>query len=241
MYASMEDEDFVPVEAKDFYKTYIKAGALSPEIVVNLEIQEEDSMSTSVTESTSKDVVLNDVYVAVGKDDTDVLKWTLDNSASLCSTRVFLVHFFPPISHIPTPAGRLTTSQLNEDQVRLYVNEESNKRSNLLQKYVNLCNDAKVTVETMLIETNCTSKLILDLIPVLSITHLVIGIKRHSRKQLLSGEFVKINAPDFCEVSIVHEGKKVEVNQQVNGPTTPENTRHFEEAFFFHAFQPSTI
>ncbi|CAN6585418.1 unnamed protein product [Malus baccata var. baccata] len=199
----MEDEDFVPVEAKDFYKTYIKAGALSPEIVVNLEIQEEDSMSTSVTESTSKDVVLNDVYVAVGKDDTDALKWTLDNAASLGSTRVFLVHFFPPINHIPTPAGRLTMSQLNEDQVRLYVNEESNKRSYLLQKYLNLCNDAKVTVETMLIETNCTSKLILDLIPVRS-------------------KFVKINAPDFCEV-----------NQQVNGPTTPENTRHFEISLFF--------
>ncbi|CAN6718048.1 unnamed protein product [Malus baccata var. baccata] len=219
----MEDEDFVPVDAKDFYKTYIKVGALSQEIVENLEIQEEDSMSTSVTESTSKDVVLNDVYVAVGKDDTDALKWTLDNAASLGSTRVFLVHFFPPINHIPTPAGRLTMSQLNEDQVRLYVNEESNKRSNLLQKYVNLCNDAKVTVETMLIETNCTSKLILDLIPALRITHLVIGIKRHSRKQLLSGEFVKINAPDFSEVSIVHEGR-------------PENTRHFERSLLFSCF-----
>lgn len=74
---------------------------MSPEIVENLEIQEEDSKSTSVTESTSKDVVLNDVYVAVGKDDTDVLNWTLDNAASPGSTRVFLVHFFPPISHIP--------------------------------------------------------------------------------------------------------------------------------------------
>lgn len=94
------------MEAKDFYKTYIKAGALSPEIVENLEIQEEDSMSTSVTESTSKDVVLNDVYVAVGKDDTDVLNWTLDNAASPGSTRVFLVHFYPAISHIPIP-GKL--------------------------------------------------------------------------------------------------------------------------------------
>lgn len=43
-------------------------------------------------------------------------------------------------------AGRLARSQLNEDQVPLYVNEESNKRSNLLQKYVNLCNDAKVWI-----------------------------------------------------------------------------------------------
>lgn len=40
--------------------------------------------------------------------------------------------------------GKLSTSQLSEDQVRFYLNEENNKRRNLLQKYVYLCNDAKV-------------------------------------------------------------------------------------------------
>ncbi|KAM1340060.1 hypothetical protein ACFX2H_038508 [Malus domestica] len=235
----MEDEDYVPMEAKDFYKIYVKAGALSPEIVKNPEIQEEDSESPNFTESTSKHVVVNDVYVAVGKDDTDVLKWTLENAASSGSTRVFLVHVFPPVTHVPTPVGRLARSQLNDDQVRLYVKEESNKRSNLMQKYVNLCNDAKVTAETILLESNCTEKSIVELIPVLSITHLVIGTKRHSRqarKQLLLGEFVKNNAPDFCEVSIVHKGNKVEVNHQVDGPTTPENTRHFEKTLLFSCF-----
>lgn len=105
MYASREDEDYVPREAKEFYKIYVKAGALSPEIVKNREIQEEDSESPIFTERTSKHVVVNDVYVAVGKDDTDVLKWTLENAASSGSTRVFLVHVFPPVTHVPTPGN----------------------------------------------------------------------------------------------------------------------------------------
>ncbi|PQQ00474.1 U-box domain-containing protein 52 isoform X1 [Prunus yedoensis var. nudiflora] len=186
---------------------------------------------------------------AVGKDDTDVLKWTLDNAVSP-GTRVFLVHVFPPITYIPTPVGRLAKSRLTDDQVRLYINEESNKRRNLLQKYVSLCNDAKVWILLFAPthhsicnrgdnapDSKDTAKAILDLIPVLSIIHLVIGTKRppHSRlvrKKLSLGEFVRKNAPDFCEVSIVHEGKKVEADQQVNGQIMPANTRHPERCFF---------
>lgn len=52
------------------------------------------------------------------------------------------------------------------------------------------------------------------------------------RKKLSLGEFVRKNAPDFCEVSIVHEGKKVEADQHVNGQITPANTRHPERSFF---------
>ncbi|XP_021801709.1 uncharacterized protein LOC110745869 isoform X2 [Prunus avium] len=283
----MEDDEYVPVEAKDFYKRY-SARALSPEIVevkeeieeeieeeskeeeiegeieeevkeeskeeeieeeieeeskeeeiegeIEEEIEEESKSCSTAAGGTSIDRVFKDVYVAVGKDDTDVLKWTLDNAVSP-GTRVFLVHVFPPITYIPTPVGRLAKSQLTDDQVRLYINEESNKRRNLLQKYVSLCNDAKVTVETMLLDSKDTAKAILDLIPVLCIIHLVIGTKRppHSRlvrKKLSLGEFVRKNAPDFCEVSIVHEGKKVEADQHVNGQITPANTRHPERSFF---------
>jgi hypothetical protein len=113
-------------------------------------------------------------------------------------------------------------SQLSKEQVRVYINEEHNRRSNLLQKYIRLCNEAKVqycrstfmqpakceliksstnqringwwselfclilvfspiwqvTVDTMLLESDVTAKAILDLIPVLNITSLVIGTKR---------------------------------------------------------------
>ncbi|XP_050377873.1 U-box domain-containing protein 52-like [Argentina anserina] len=213
----MEDEDsYVPVEDQNFYKDYSPRRTFSPEIV---ELGGDITSTRGATAgSTSRDIVgVNDVYAAVGKDDTDVLKWVLGN-AVLPGSRVFLVHVFPPITHIPTPVGRLSTSHLSEDQVRFYFNEENNKRRNFLQKYVCLCNDAKVMVDTMLLESSDRAKAITELIPVLRITHLVIGTKRPTWKKKKSslGEFVRKNAPEYCDVSIVHEGNKVIVDEQIN-------------------------
>ncbi|XP_059657967.1 U-box domain-containing protein 33-like isoform X2 [Cornus florida] len=145
---------------------------ISPEIV---EIRED---SKSEIMSSTRDGGANDVYVAVGKDDLDVLKWALDHVVVSPGARVFLVHVFPPITYIPTPVGRLSRSQLSQEQVRVYINEENNRRRNLLTKYIRLCTDAKVTVDTMLLEGNNVAKAILDLIPVLNITNLVMGTKR---------------------------------------------------------------
>ncbi|KAH7528407.1 hypothetical protein FEM48_Zijuj05G0069000 [Ziziphus jujuba var. spinosa] len=209
----MEDEDhdhYVPVEAKNYYAARLM---MSPEIV---EIGE-DSRSVA----SSREVgCCRDVYVAVGKDDLDVLKWALDNVVSSGSL-VFLIHVFPPITYIPTPVGRLSRSQLSKDQVRVYINEENNRRRNMLMKYIKLCNDAKVAVDTVLLENNDTAKAILDLIPILNITILVMGtkrlycLKRSLRKRLGKGETVKKSAPESCEVTIVYNGKKVEDGEKV--------------------------
>jgi len=43
-----------------------------------------------------------DVYVAVGKDDLEVLKWALHH-AVLPGARVNLIHVFPPLNSVPTP------------------------------------------------------------------------------------------------------------------------------------------
>ncbi|XP_031254879.1 U-box domain-containing protein 33-like [Pistacia vera] len=205
----MEEEDkYMPADSMQ--QQYCSARIMSPEIV---EIGE-DSLSVTTTGATS-----TDVYVAVGKDDLHVLKWALDHVVSP-GARVFLVHVFPRITYINTPVGRLARSQLNAEQVRVYINEENNRRRNLLHKYIRLCTDAKVTAETMLIESDVTAKAILDLISVLNITILVVGRKRPPysrplRKKLGKGEFVKKNAPDHCEVCIVHDGKKVQEGQEV--------------------------
>ncbi|XP_050221050.1 U-box domain-containing protein 33-like isoform X2 [Mercurialis annua] len=208
----MEDQEntsyVLPAHSAQYYSSRI----MSSEIV---EIGE-DSRNGIGNSRDGTGVI--DVYVAVDKDDLHVLKWALDHSVSP-GTRVFLVHVFPPITYIPTPVGRLSRSQLSEDQVRFYINEEHNRRRNLLQKYIRLCNDANVTVDTMLLESNETAKAILDLIPVLNITNLVMGTTRLPRSRLLrkkiaKAEFVKKNAPEYCEVTVVHDGKKIpEVHQ----------------------------
>ncbi|KAJ6339723.1 hypothetical protein OIU77_007631 [Salix suchowensis] len=196
----MEEEKYVSASSMR-----CSARIMSPEIV---EIGDD---SKSITNS--MDGISNDVYVAVGKNDTDVLKWALDHAVSP-GARVFLVHVFPPLTYISTPVGRLSRSQLSKDQMRFYINEENNRRRNQMQKYFRLCANAKVAVDTMLLESNLTAKTILELIPVLNITHLVMGNKRLPRSRLLrkklgKGEFVKKNAPDYCEVSIIHDGKKI--------------------------------
>ena len=89
----MEEEKYVSASSMRY-----SARIMSPEIV---EIGDD---SKSITNSI--DGISNDVYVAVGKNDTDVLKWALDHAVSP-GARVFLVHVFPPLTYISTPGKPL--------------------------------------------------------------------------------------------------------------------------------------
>ncbi|KAJ4973231.1 hypothetical protein NE237_006405 [Protea cynaroides] len=208
------------------------------------EIVEIEDNSKSATSSRDGGET-KDVYVAVGKDDLDVLKWVLDHAVEP-ETRVFLVHVFPPIHYITTPVGKLSTNQLSQEQLRPYIQEKNARRRNVLQKYINLCSQVKVAVDTILIESDFTAKAILELIPVLNITSLVMGTKRLPSSRLLKrglgkGEFVQKNAPNFCEIVIVWNGKKVVDRQHIIGlqPSSsasssqkPEISKNAERNFF---------
>ncbi|KAI4374586.1 hypothetical protein MLD38_012566 [Melastoma candidum] len=229
------EENRLPAESGNAVQ-FCSAATVSPEIV---EIGEEREDVTAV----------NDVYVAVGKedDDLDVLKWALDHCCLFPGSRVFLVHIFPPITYINTPVGRLSRNQLNQDQVRVYVNEENNRRRNTLQKYIRLCADAKVNVDTVLIEHKSVTKAILALIPVLNINKLVMGMRRAPyprliKKKQMKGEIVRNSAPDYCNVIIVYDGqenpflqKPEEPSNQLNPSALSERRRgsdHYERKFF---------
>lgn len=92
----MEEEEEKKATSEGMEIKYCSTRIMSPEIV---EIVEDNN---SVT--TSREDGANDVYVAVGKDDLDVLKWALDHAVSP-GARVFLVHVFPPITYITTPGN----------------------------------------------------------------------------------------------------------------------------------------
>lgn len=92
----MEDENYVAVDSKNYN---CSARMMSPEIV---EIGED---SKSLASSREVGGICRDVYVAVGKDDSHVLKWALDHLVSSPGSRVFLIHVFPTITHIPTPGN----------------------------------------------------------------------------------------------------------------------------------------
>ncbi|KAJ4981411.1 hypothetical protein NE237_032248 [Protea cynaroides] len=166
----------------------------------------------------------DNVYVAVGKSETsmDALRWTLNNALKPSST-VFLIHVFPEVHHISTPLGRLPKNQANPDQLERCMIEERSKRMQLLQKFLRLCSVSQVRFDTILIESDETAKAVVDLIPVLNIKKLVLGISkstlnRKGNRKGIAGVVHK-DAPEFCEVSIISEGK--DVSRQMTMAVSP--------------------
>ncbi|CAL5199626.1 unnamed protein product [Lathyrus oleraceus] len=179
---------------------------------IDNEIEEEDS-----------------IYVAVGKSDTsmEALSWTLNNLTTH-STMLYLIHVFPEIKHIPHPlgVGMIARNQVSGEQVEIYMEQERNKRRQLLHKFIQSCSLSNVKVDTILIESDFIAKAILDLIPILQISNLVIGAnkfhlrKSRSRKGNGVADQVVQNAPESCKVRIISEGKEVK-DEQVMMMMTP--------------------
>nr|GEU58466.1 hypothetical protein [Tanacetum cinerariifolium] len=164
----------------------------------------------------------------------DALLWTLGNSLHE-STLVYLVYVFPELRFIPTPLGRLPITQANPEQKESFLNQERSKRSEYLQKFLSLCSSSKVQVETVLIESDMEAKAILDLIPILNIRKLVLGATKSSVRKLKSNskrgsgggtiDQIVHNAPQFCEVKVICEGKEVSLQDQLTSePPSPSST-----------------
>ncbi|XP_058751520.1 uncharacterized protein LOC131624600 [Vicia villosa] len=119
------------------------------------------------------------IYVAVGKSDTsmEALSWTLNNLTTH-STMLYLIHVFPQIKHIPHPlgVGMIAKNQISVEQVEIYMEQGRNKRRQFLHKFIQSCFLSKVKVDTILLGSDFVAKAILDLIPILQISNLVIAI-----------------------------------------------------------------
>lgn len=74
--------------------------------------------------------------------------------------------------------GMIPRNQVSAEQVESYIDKEKVKRRELLQKFLQSCSASKVKVDTILIESDLVAKAILDLIPILQITNLVIGANK---------------------------------------------------------------
>ncbi|KAI3718572.1 hypothetical protein L6452_19449 [Arctium lappa] len=153
----------------------------------------------------------------------DALLWTLGNDLHE-STIVYLVHVFPELRYIPTPLGRLPISQANPEQKESCLVQERSKRNEYLQRFLSLCSSSKVRVETVLIESDMEAKAILDLIPILNIRTLVLGATKSTLRKLRGSskkggggtlDQILHNAPEFCEVKVICEGKEVSLQDQL--------------------------
>ncbi|KAL0443063.1 UNVERIFIED_CONTAM: hypothetical protein Slati_2029000 [Sesamum latifolium] len=175
------------------------------------------------------------VYVAVGRQSEetsmDALIWTLNNAVDPSSTVVFLIHVFPETKYIPSPLGKLPISQVNGEQRENYLAQERGKTREFLQKFVDMCSASsqkqQVKVETILIESDMEAKAIVDLIPILNIRKLVVGTTKSNLKRMMrsrrgnaSGvaDHILQNAPEFCHVKMICEGKEI---SELPSPLTP--------------------
>ncbi|XP_071736205.1 uncharacterized protein [Rutidosis leptorrhynchoides] len=158
----------------------------------------------------------------------DALVWTLGTDLD-DSSIVYLVHVFPELRFIPTPLGRLPLNQANPEQKEAYLIQERSKRREYLHKFLSVCSSAKVQVETVLIESDMEAKAILDLIPVLNIRKLVLGTTKSNLKKLRNSskkgggetlDQIVHNAPPYCEVKVICEGKEVQ-DQLTKEPPSP--------------------
>lgn len=69
-------------------------------------------------------------------------------------------------------------NQVSVEQVESYMEQEKDKRRQLLHKFLQSCSLSKVKVDTILIESDFVAKAILDLIPILQINNLIIGANK---------------------------------------------------------------
>lgn len=181
------------------------------------------------------------VYVAVGNSSSgnkiskessmDALLWTLKNVVmDPSSTIVFLIHIYPETKYIPTPLGLIPVGQVSAEQKENYMAQERGKRRQFLQKFVDACTATKVKVDTILIESDTEAKAILDLMPICNIRRLILGTSKANLKKLKSrkgsgtADQIILNAPEFCEVKIICEGKEMVELQMFESPSPQDST-----------------
>lgn len=126
--------------------------------------------------------------------------------------------------------GRLPKSQVSAQQVENYMAQERDKRRELLQKFINMCSASKVKVDTILVESDAVGKAMMDLITVVNMRKLILGTSKSNLRKLRSkrgngiADQVIQNAPEFCDVKIICDGKEVVIDQMVGSPITlPDN------------------
>ncbi|KAM3338482.1 U-box domain-containing protein 36 [Capsicum galapagoense] len=156
----------------------------------------------------------------------DALLWTLNHVViNQNSTIVFLIHIFPQTNFIPTPLRMIPIGQVNEEHKEKYMTRERSKRRQFLQKFVDICSSSKVKVDTILIESDMEAKAILNLIPICNVRKLILGTTKANLKRMKSRkgngttDEILQNAPEFCEVKIICEGKEDVELQMFESPS----------------------
>ncbi|KAI3939315.1 hypothetical protein MKW98_022183 [Papaver atlanticum] len=185
-------------------------------------IEEGSFEGLSVTSSLSG---AQNIYVAVGgklNSSLDALRWTLRHHPSTMRS-INLIHVFPEVIFIPSPfGGKVPKDQVTPEELENYMSQQSQKRREFLQKFLDVCSVFKVNVETLLIESNNVTKAMADLILILNIKKLVVGTSKSSYKKLKKangiGDQILKSASDTCDIKIINNRNELAIIEETTTP-----------------------
>lgn len=167
------------------------------------------------------------VAVAVDKDKNSeyAVKWALDRLVVKGETLV-LIHVRPPILTIPTPMGnRVPVTLISDDVMATYVQQVESQTDELLQPYLQLCNNRKVQAEIKVIVDDDIPMAIVAYISNFNIRKIVMGSSSRSIFPRLFCRTVMVPdvpasvakiAPSFCTVYVISKGKLSSVKSAVS-------------------------
>ncbi|GER34508.1 U-box domain-containing protein kinase family protein [Striga asiatica] len=162
------------------------------------------------------------VYVAVGADWYDgftTLQWALKKWSN-DEISIVILHAANTIckDYVYTPIGKLPTSSVNEEKVKVLERIEDANRDKILSQYIAACGEVKA--EVMQIENSDQEPLhkqILEIISSFRITKLVLSLgfmkysswKSRTRTATNSSFYVVRHKPEFCDLFVICGGRLV--------------------------------
>ncbi|GFP87901.1 putative U-box domain-containing protein 50 [Phtheirospermum japonicum] len=159
------------------------------------------------------------VYVAIGTDWYDgfsTLQWTLRKWSDKISIAILHAANTMCKDCAYTPIGKLPTSSVNEEKLKVLEKSEEANRDKILSQYIAFC--GKIETEVIIIEKNEQQPLhkqIIEIISSFRITKLVMsfGFMKNSSwksRNAISGSlYVGRHKPDFCEMFVICGGRLV--------------------------------
>ncbi|XP_028804840.1 U-box domain-containing protein 35 isoform X2 [Neltuma alba] len=181
------------------------------------------------------------VGIKGGKKSTTILQWALKRFVPEGRIMFKLIHVHASIKRIPTPMGNfIPISQVRPDVVNAFRKEVEWQKSQMLLPYKNMCDQEKVYVDTVVIESDDVAAAIAEEIAKGAVTKLIIGASSRSIfSSKLKGIAAKISVctPRFCTVYAISKGKlssvrpsDVQIDQsfaddgsETNGSTSSSN------------------
>ncbi|GLJ23534.1 hypothetical protein SUGI_0445910 [Cryptomeria japonica] len=146
-------------------------------------LQQDDATQISITgpkdlpivETLENSPPAEKICVAVGRDfleSVSALEWALLNRMA---SSLILLHVQVPIRSIPSPVGKIPVIRVCKDIINAHKEDERKKISECMEFYSEICSNAKVKAEPLIVEKADISKGIVEAVAELGITKLIMG------------------------------------------------------------------